>query len=131
MINIVFFTSIIFENHVDLITDNAKLQAEKFVTAVIASLKKTAPEAGLELIKDEAAVIDKLDLIIRPLVKEYVIFSETGDILIKSKSDLSPPNTYVQDGIKSAANQDFTGNRYYLKIDEKAYKMYFYIPLHK
>ncbi len=129
VINIVFFTSIIFENQVDLITDNAKLQAEKFVTAVIASLKKTALDAGTGPVKNEAAAADKIDLIIRPLVREYIIFSETGDILVRSKSDLAPPETYVRDGIKSVANQDFTGSRYYLKIDEKAYKMYFYVPL--
>ncbi len=134
VINIAFFTSIIFENQVDLVTDNAKLKAEKFVGSVVTSLKKFSSKVGpdrLFMIRNKKKLIHKVDQIIKPLVEEYIIFSEPGEILLKSVPDLTMPETYLQDGLKSVANHDFTGKRYYLKINEKAYEMYFYIPMHE
>ena len=129
IISISFFTSIIFENQIDLITDNARLQGEKFVNNILSSLKKYSLQKGSVQSKSNLDRINEMDSFIKPLVSEYMIFSESGNILKKSHPNFTFPSTYLQDGLKSVTNQDFTGNRYYLKIDENSYKMFFYIPL--
>ena len=124
--NIAYFTSIIFEDKTDIIIDNAKLQAEKFVTTIVSSLMKQSFKD-----KSEQSSIAKVDRIIKPLIDDYVFFSENGKTLQKSKQSVVMPKNYLQDGLKSRASQDFTGKRYYLKISDKNYRMYFYIPLHE
>ncbi len=133
IINIAFFTTIIFENQVDLITDNSKLQAEKIVNSTISALKKFSYEFGtgkIFQVQRERKIIWKIDTILRPLVKDYIIYLETGEIVMTSNPDITLPGTYMQDTMKAMANKDFTGNTYYLRINEKSYRMYFYIPLY-
>lgn len=132
VINIVFFTSVIFENQVELITDNARLQAEKYVSTITASLKKiakTSPDRTNNDRQNEYNAIEEINRTLKPLVNDYCIFSESGDIIYKTGNEAALPDSYIQDGIKSVAEQDFTGSSYYLKINEKEYKMYFYLPL--
>jgi len=132
IVNIAFFTSIVFENQVDLITENSRLQVEKIVSSIISSLKKFTNEnrnSPLFNTNDGNGVIQQFDNLITPIVKDYVIFSEQGAIVKKSGNGEIIKSSYIQDGMKAVANQDFTGREYYVKIDEKNFRMNFYIPL--
>ncbi len=134
IINISFFTVMIFENQVDLITDNTKLNAKELVSTMVSSLKKFSSEVGPKGVFKAKTIEDRIreaDRVIRPLVKEYCIFSESGRIIHRSSPEISTPDSYVQDGLKAITNRDFTGKEFYLKIREEAHEMYFYVPLHE
>lgn len=134
IINIAFFTVMIFENQVDLIVDNTKLNAKELVSAMVSSLKKFSSElgpGGVFRAKTTEEKIREADKVIRPLVRDYCIFSESGRIILRSSAEVSMPDSYVQDGLKAITNRDFTGKEFYLTIREEAHEMYFYVPLHE
>ena len=89
--NIVYFTTIIFENYVDLITENSKIKAEQFVTTVVSSLKKFSSEVKRSKMfrtRNSKEIASEVENTISHLVKDYIIFSDSGKILIKLKTDI-------------------------------------------
>lgn len=132
VINISFFISIVFENQVDLIADNSKFQTERVVASVILSLKKYSSEIRVSEIgkktgKEERA--GKIKEMIEPFVDNFSLFTDNGKILITSYPEVRLPDDYLQNAMKAAANKEFSGMEYLLKIDENKYIMSFYIPL--
>jgi len=133
-LDIAFFTSIVFENQIDLITDNSKLKAEKIVSSALISLKKFYMDNKNSIIfmaNDKGKILEQIDSIMKPLVNDYIIFDENGTILKKSNADLKLQDSFINDGMKAVADLDFTGREYFVKIKEKSYLMFFYIPLKK
>lgn len=61
--------------------------------------------------------------------RDYIIFSEKGEILHRSDEKTEPPKTYKKDSLRSITAKAFSGKDYYLRIDEKQQVMYCYIPL--
>ena len=132
VMNISFFTSIVWENQVDLIYENSKLNAEDIITSILQSLKKfesSNKESIIFKTTTTKEILSFIDSIVKPLVKDYAIFSEKGEIIEQTNKKLKLPKTYIRDGMTSKTNLDFTGKEYYINIDEKSYVMYFYIPL--
>ncbi len=126
--NTVFFISIIFENQVDLITDNATLKAEKLVNSLVYNMElKTGPVFQEK--KNRRKVIKSIAGIISPIVEKYVLFSENGEKLYSSGQPLPFPQTHMQNIKRALAGKEFTGKQYHLVIDEESEMMYFYIPL--
>lgn len=131
VINISYFTSIIFENQVDLITENSKLNAEKLVFTIVSSLKKFSnnfKHGKIFKAGNEKEIVVQIDMILNPIIDKYIIYKDTGKI-IKQNASIELPETYIQDGMKAIADKDFTGKDYYIRINEKQYKMFFYLPM--
>lgn len=134
IVNISIFTILIFENQIDLIVDNTRLNAKELVTTIVSSLKKFSAEISTSSIFRAQSVKERIgeaDSVIRPLVRDYLFFSESGKIILLSYPGLDVPDSYVEDGLKAIANKDFSGRDFYLKIMEDTRDLYFYLPLHE
>ncbi len=132
IINISFFTGIIFENQIDLITENTKLKSEKIVASLVLALKRYPEElntAEFRKTRKKRKILEEIENTVKPLLSKYIIFSDNGKIITKSKKEIFLPKTYLADGLRSLSNKTFTGRDYYLTIDEKEFVMNFYVPL--
>ncbi|MBN2039320.1 MAG: diguanylate cyclase [Spirochaetes bacterium] len=132
LINISFVISIIFENQVDLISRNIQLETEKQLSRLISSMKYFTSESRTGKLFDIKTDKDALDHIIKfigPHFDDYIIYTEKGVVSYKSGSAKEPPETFIEDGLRSMTANTFAGNDYYLKIDEKERMIYCYVPL--
>ena len=132
LINLSFIISIIFENQADLISRSTKLESEIQLTELINSIKKFA----IETKKGSLFTVNKSGNDLKEILnlfsmhsRNYFVFSEKGDILVKSADGIEPPQTYLNDGLRSLTVMTFSGKEYYLRIDQQKQVMYCYIPL--
>lgn len=131
ILNIAFFSIMIYENQMDLIKDNVKFQAGRKTSKLIASLKKAAIDMDSKIFKKDskAEVIQEINSIVGKIIRNFVIFTESGKLLYKSKADIKLKNTHVVNGIKAVTNKDFVGQQFFSKIDASNYTISFYIPI--
>lgn len=132
LISLSFIVSIIFENQTDLISRNTRLESEKQLAELIDSMKKFSLETKKGSLftqgKNSDALKQTLDLL-NIQSRNYFVFSEKGEILLKSAEGINPPETYLSDGLRSLTAMTFSGREYYLRIDDQKQIMYCYIPL--
>jgi sigma-B regulation protein RsbU (phosphoserine phosphatase) len=134
IVNMSFFTTMIYENQIDLITENGKYHVKERTEDFVASLKKLSGEMGGkkifklknkdEVVKEVAGVIEK------KLGRDdsLVIFNESGAVLYKSNPSLEVSKNDISNGITAITNLEYSGRQLYSTIDEKNYVMSFYIP---
>ncbi len=132
LINVSFIISIIFENQVELISKNSKLEAEQQISNLIDSLKKFSSEMGKGTLfandKDQKS-LDQFITLIRPYAPLFFIITENNRILYKSNKTLTPPPTLAEDVLRSVTTINFSGKEYFLRIDDRIKILYCYIPL--
>lgn len=132
IINLSFIVSIIFENQTDLISRNTRLESERQLDELIGTMKKFSLEAKKGSIftqaREAGALKQTLDLL-SIQSRNWFVFSEQGKILFKSSEKINPPETYLNDGLRSLTAMTFSGREYYLRIDENKQVMYCYVPL--
>jgi diguanylate cyclase (GGDEF)-like protein len=132
IVNISFVITIIYENQIDLIGKNTVLETEKQLAALVASIKKFNHEirqGGLFNVRDGGGAADQMIKLVEPHVDNYMIFNEKGSVLIDSGKGIRPPDTYLEDGLRSLTAMTFAGMEYYMRIEEERELMHFYIPL--
>ncbi|MBN2402561.1 MAG: diguanylate cyclase [Spirochaetes bacterium] len=132
LINISFIVSVIFENQVELISKNIQLETERQLTKLISSMKKFTQESRkgkLFDIKTSREALDQVTEFIGPHFDGYVIFTEKKDVIHRSGAGIELPETFIEDGIRSVTAKTFSGNDYYLRIDEEKKMIYCYISL--
>lgn len=132
LINISFVISVIFENQADLIGAITKLESEKQLVTLIDSLKKFTLEMKKGRLFETAGnefTLKQIAALIGPHVTDYVFFTEKGDVLYKSGDTINPPETFIEDGLRSITSMTFSGKEYYIRIDEAKEIIYCYIPL--
>lgn len=134
IVNMSFFTIMIYENQIDLITENGKYHIKERTEDFIASLKKISDEMGNKKIfhlenKDEV-VKEVATMIQTKLTKgdTLVIFNETGNVLFKSDEAIEISKNDIVNGITAITNLDYSGRQIYSTIDEKNFLISFYIP---
>ncbi len=133
LINISFIISIIFENQVDLISKNAKLESEQQISNLIGSLKQFSSEMKRGTIftyEKDHKFLNQFIEVIRPYASSFFIISEDNRILYKSVKAPAPPPTMAEDVLRSVTAENFSGKEYYLRIDDRKRIIYSYIPLH-
>ncbi|MDY6935476.1 MAG: SpoIIE family protein phosphatase [Spirochaetota bacterium] len=131
IVNMSFFSIMIYENQIDLITENTKYNVKELTSMLISSLQKFSDEMKsnrLFNVKNKDEVIREVTNIISKNVHDYVLFTEDGRTLFKSNSDFSVTKSDVLNGIRAVTNMDFTGKQFYSKIDEESNEISFYIP---
>ncbi len=132
LIGLSFVISIIFENQVDLISKNIMLESEKKLFHLMGALNKLNIEisrGNLFNVKDEQEVLSHLAGAIGMHYKNFIIFSENNSEIYKSTPDISLPENFREDGLRSVTTVAFTGKNYYMRIDEERRLISFYIPL--
>jgi diguanylate cyclase (GGDEF)-like protein len=134
LVTISFVISIIFENQVDLISKNIKLESEIQLGKLIGSMKKFTYElqnGKLFDIKTEKETLNQITKFIGPHFDGYLIFTEKGVITHRTNNVIVPPKTFIEDGLRSITAKTFSGNDYYLRIDEEKKMIYCYISLNE
>ncbi|HPO49149.1 MAG TPA: SpoIIE family protein phosphatase [Spirochaetota bacterium] len=130
ILNISFFTFVIFENQIDLITENSKYQAKESASALYASLEKTVSEINLDklLYGDEKAIIERINSTLDKSLSEYIVFTENGKVKSK-KGKIEFVDEYKTYAAKAFTNMDFLGRPFYINVDEKKFEIFFFTPL--
>jgi diguanylate cyclase (GGDEF)-like protein len=134
LINLSFVISIIFENQVDLISKNVMLESEKKLSQLIVSMKKFTIEmkkGSLFNVKDDKETLSQFLKIISPHYKDFIIFSDKNLVIYKSSSEINPPDTFKEDGLRAMTVMAFSGKDYYLRVDDDNKIVNFYIPLNE
>ena len=132
LITISFIITIIFENQVDLISKNIQLETERQIGKLITSMKNFTTEAQKGKLFDIQTDKDSLIQILKfigPHFDDYIIFNDKGVVIHNSDPAIEPPKTFIEDGLRSVTANTFSGNEYYLRIDEDKKLIYCYVPL--
>ncbi|OHD37948.1 MAG: hypothetical protein A2086_13870 [Spirochaetes bacterium GWD1_27_9] len=131
VLNISFFTIVIFENQIDLITENTKYQAKELAQNISYSLTLVSQEIETNkyIYDTEKKIINKLTESLKKSLKEFIIFNEKSKVLYQSNKDFNMEDFFLKEGMKSITNKDYLGKSFLTKIDEKKYVIYFFIPL--
>jgi phosphoserine phosphatase RsbU/P len=133
-VNMSFFTIMIYENQIDLITENSKYHIRERTEDFIASLKKLSSEMGdkriFHLENRDEVIKEFASMILTKITSNdsLVIFNETGTILFKSKPSIEISKNDIANGITAITNLDYSGRQVYSTIDEKNFVISFYIP---
>ena len=132
LINVSFVITVIFENQVDLIAVNAKLESEKQFYNLIDSIKKFSSEMGKGSLftgKKDQKISEHFIEVISTYASAYYVINEKDKILYQSKTQFKPPDTLDEDVLRAITTKNFSGKEYYLRIDDKNKIVYCYIPL--
>ncbi|HNX25427.1 MAG TPA: SpoIIE family protein phosphatase [Spirochaetota bacterium] len=130
IINMSFFTIIIYENQIDLIVENTKYHIIELTNSIISSLDKLGseikPQNGNTVSREK--VVKEITSLIGRMTDSFSIFSEEGEIIYRSSDNFKFSRNDILNGIKAVTNRDFTGKRYYSVVDRDKYEISFYIP---
>ncbi|HOP63848.1 MAG TPA: SpoIIE family protein phosphatase [Spirochaetota bacterium] len=130
IINMSFFTIIIYENQIDLITENTKYRITELTDNLINTLNRYS--AGFSS-RDKSSLkrgvmAKEVADIIKEITDEFCIFAEDGEVIYRSCESVSIGQTDILNGLRAVTNRDFTGKRFYSKVDEDKLEISFYIP---
>lgn len=130
VLNISLFTIFIFENQIDLITENTKYKSESLAVKLYSLLDQVQKEQSLITVStaEDTAREIRLKIEAMKLVPLFVLFKEDGTILEASNKDYRLESTHLTDAARAIANKDFTGQFYYSRIVNEPSEILFYIP---
>lgn len=130
IINMSFFSIIIYENQIDLITENTKYRITELTDSLINTLNRYS--AGFSASgKDRTTrgeVVSEIAEIIKEITGEFCIFSEDGEVIYRSSESINVAQPDILNGLRAVTNRDFTGKRFYSRVDEESFEISFYIP---
>lgn len=130
IMNMSFFTIIIYENQIDLIVENTKFQIIELTNSLISSLDRISIEIkaqkGESITRGE--VVKEITGLISNISDSFIVFSEEGEMIYRSSENFEFKQDDVLNGIKAVTNKDFTGKRFYSVVDRETYEISFYIP---
>ncbi len=134
VVNMSFFTIMIYENQIDLITENGKFRIKQQTEDFIAAIRKLSPDAaggGIYINKTREDVLRDVAGAIKPRLTgddSLIIFTEDGTVLYSSRPGLKLTGADVRNGMTAITNLDYSGRSLYSTIDEQRFVMKFYIP---
>ncbi|OHD70537.1 MAG: hypothetical protein A2W19_09025 [Spirochaetes bacterium RBG_16_49_21] len=137
VVNMSFFTMMVYENQIDLITENSKYHVKELTEDLVSSIKKLSADmgkGGILPLKDrdnavrEIAGLIKTKILNKDKTANFIIFNETGTLLYQSRPDFTLSKSDIKNGITAITNLDYSGRPFYSTVDEKSYTISFYIP---
>ncbi|MBN1411161.1 MAG: SpoIIE family protein phosphatase [Spirochaetales bacterium] len=132
LINIIFFTVIIFENQIDLIIKNAEYKTKEVATNLYSRFSPLIADINTNPTKfpTQESIINALKESLNSLfVEKYLLFTEDNKVLYQSGNNLTIDAVDVTDVSNAIANRDVMGDFYYAKVLEQKYKIHFFVPL--
>ena len=127
LVNILFFSVMIFENQTELLVKNFKYQSENFVTSVMTDLNSKkiskADEANLKALKENLFYLE---------IFQFRIFDKTGEVWYNERGIVTGENA-EEDLIKKAKEISDTtsvfSSKYKLELNKEDFTIKFLIPL--
>jgi|GEM_PF-2527795 len=130
IVNVIFISSLILENQVDIIVDNKILNLEKKMTIFMRSLKKINSKKTPQKRSGFAdTYIENIETLLKSFKEDYCIYEEDGKIIKKSDNIILLPKDFKQNTSRSLTKKAFNGAQYHSVIDENKKILYFYIPI--
>jgi phosphoserine phosphatase RsbU/P len=130
--NMSFFSMMIYENQIDLISENTKFHSIELTDSLISSVRKFSEDlagGAIFKVKNRDDMIKEIAGIIGKKAGEFIMFTYEGAVLYKSGPDFKLEKSDMINGIRAVTNMDFTGKRFYSHIDDEKYEISFYIPM--
>lgn len=128
LLNIAFFTIMIFENQMDLIIENVKFKTEKTANTIYSRINSVEQNNPDQSTAEQA--LQQLDNELSPMLVSFMIFDEKGQVLLKKEMGKTEEagDYHLRNGLNAQANRETLGNLYYSIADENKYTVDFYIP---
>jgi sigma-B regulation protein RsbU (phosphoserine phosphatase) len=129
IINIIFFSVMIFENQMDLLIDNFKFHAESIVNGIFSEIKNREANLDPQNRQKEIEAILKSNG-----VNQFIILDEAAKIIQTSQSEskekqLALPSN-IEQKIKEMANKsNITTNRFNMELDDKDFTVKIILPI--
>lgn len=129
IINIIFFSVMIFENQMDLLIDNFKFHAESIVNGIFSEIKSREDTLDPKNRTQEIEAILKSNG-----VNQFIILNDTGKIIQSSETEsdikklVLPKN--IEEKIKEIGNKsNITTTRFNMELDDKDFTVKIILPI--
>lgn len=129
LINIAFFSIIIFENQIELIVDNTVYKYKELAGGIAETLQFSTYDLITNNNTGTDANINNAVSIISRNLEDFLIIAENGEVVI-SKGENGPVNDKdIANCVKAITARDFSGTLYFTDVQKTASEITFYIPL--
>jgi phosphoserine phosphatase RsbU/P len=131
VLNISFFTIIIFENQIDIIMENIRYRTKEIANNIYSRLSGVTDRINGNpgSFKTEETIIHEINANLNNIIEKYTIFKEDRTILYQSDKGFALNESNLLDALRAFKNKEFIGQFYYSRINEKTREIYFYVPL--
>lgn len=133
IVSIIFFSIIIFENQIELISGYSLYKAKDVAGNILVSLRSISYErdgdANGEKESDFEFYLKKVVETTKNISDDFVVFEDSGKVLYSNRITTKIFDKHKKDATRAITNKDFLGYMYYLTIYEKDYRISYYIPL--
>ncbi|HPQ54194.1 MAG TPA: diguanylate cyclase, partial [Spirochaetota bacterium] len=75
------------------------------------------------------AALQEIKNIVSPLVENYIIYNDRGDVLDHTGADITVSSAKILNGIKALARKELAGEKYQITVDEGTGNLNFFIPV--
>ena len=119
ILNMSFFSMMIYENQIDLITKTTKYEAKDITNSIMISLQKFSKEMQDRKIlraRSRDEIIKVIKNIVSRKVENFSIFNEDGKTIFQSDPSATVTQSDILNSMRAIANQDFTGKEYFSNI---------------
>ncbi len=123
VINISFFTIMIFENQMELIAENTGYKANELSGKIINTILK---ESGDSLRNNDFKTVSES---LKGMIDNFTVFDESGTVIYKTDPAFEINKENMSYGLKSISNKEFLGGQYFTSIDRKNYMVSLYYPI--
>ncbi len=129
LINIAFFSIIIFENQIELIVDNTIYQYKELAGGVAETLQFSAYDINTKNNTISDSKLNNAVSIISRTIDNFLIISEDGKILAQKGENEAISERDVADSVKAITARDFSGTLYFTRVERSRSDITFYIPV--
>jgi HAMP domain-containing protein len=130
LVNVFFFSSLIYENQIDIIRENALLKSANFTRDLLLSLEEQAQEMDKSLpqVRGRELLLTFLKESLGPLAQDYMVFSEEGLLIYASDSQQTLSHQDLLSGMRAMTERDFNARKFYVDIKPAEDLISFYVP---
>lgn len=128
LVNTLFFSIMIFDKQMGLITENTKYKAKGLAENIFNMVNLNAGDVNDRTLTEQE-LFDEIKSVLNESLKEYMIISDKGKSIYQSLAGIKLPENVMNDAITAISNKDNMGQLYYSTINEDTYEIHFYIPL--
>jgi sigma-B regulation protein RsbU (phosphoserine phosphatase) len=129
LINIAFFSIIIFENQIELIVDNTIYQYKELAGGLAETLQYSIYDLNTENKTGTDAGINTAVSIISKSLSNFFIVGEKGNVIVNKGDNEALSENDIANCVKAITARDFSGTLYYPVADKQKFEITFYIPL--
>jgi phosphoserine phosphatase RsbU/P len=130
IVNMSIITTVIYENQVELIVENAKYRIRERAESAASSLADFIRDASSSNIftSDKKGIVGVLESIAVKSSAVYAVFDEKGNVFASSHAFVFLKKDII-DGMAAISGRDFAGRKYFSDVDPSNYTVSYYIPV--